>query len=330
MIAHPLVTLLGFGTAALLAAASSVAAQSPFHGNRPSFKEGTHAFRRILYDCEFQPLADLNQLKDPAQTLVVILGDPSPLTYLETHQGNVKNYWENGGALLFATDKQTGPVLNQNFGVTVTGKKLFLSQTENAFQKLPHCPFIEAVPGKEPALFAPVALPGSKPMPAVAANLPSYLELNKFVSPPQGLEDLAVLPWGCTSEEKIPLLPNPLFALGGELGRGRVLIMADHSIFINDMLLRPDNGNLAFALRCVQWLRDGPQGRRKQILFYEEGNLRTDLERVVVTFRWRQGKFLERADPRSQYSPGPMGSDTPGSVSPQGRWLRTIPGSAAG
>jgi len=64
------------------------------------------------------------------------------------------------------------------------------------------------------------------------------------------------------------------FAAGGELDKGRVLVLADHSIFINGMMLQSDNDNFDFAVRCVNWLTDG--GKRSRVLFIDEGEIVTD------------------------------------------------------
>jgi hypothetical protein len=73
-----------------------------------------------------------------------------------------------------------------------------------------------------------------------------------------------------------PFDSGPLFAVGGALGPGRILVLADHSLFINQMTLPSDTGNLEFAYNCLEWLREG--GRRHQVLFVEEGVVRTDLK----------------------------------------------------
>jgi hypothetical protein len=55
---------------------------------------------------------------------------------------------------------------------------------------------------------------------------------------------------------------------------GRVMVLADHSVFINDML-RGDNQNAIFAYNCFDWLTES--GKRKKVLFVEEGD-------VITTF----------------------------------------------
>jgi hypothetical protein len=74
-----------------------------------------------------------------------------------------------------------------------------------------------------------------------------------------------------------PAEHGPLFAVGGDVGEGRVLVLADHSIFINQMMVPADNNNLEFSDRALRWLQ-GDRPRRSRVLFVEEGEIRTDLE----------------------------------------------------
>ena len=91
---------------------------------------------------------------------------------------------------------------------------------------------------------------------------------------------------------------RPLFAVGGTVGKGRVLVLADHSIFINRMILPRDTGNLEFAANCLHWLRGDAStpdemlhaviprrggltppslnGQRDKVLFWEDGSVHAD------------------------------------------------------
>src|SRR5262249_21902396 len=55
-----------------------------------------------------------------------------------------------------------------------------------------------------------------------------------------------------------------------------ILILADHSVFINDMLLQDDNNNFDFTKQTIAWLRGGPQNPRKRILYCQDGQIVTD------------------------------------------------------
>jgi hypothetical protein len=61
---------------------------------------------------------------------------------------------------------------------------------------------------------------------------------------------------------------------------GRLLLLADHSIFINEMMLPTDNGNVEFTDNCMTWLSDG--GTRKKVLFVEEGTINATFDVPVV------------------------------------------------
>ena len=142
----------------------------------------------------------------------------------------------------------------------VHGERFVQRQFERfAYRGLDYCPYVQPALGAEPALFGGAGLiPGANLM--VATNLPSYLRQTQDGLPP-GIEVLARLPPGCGPEadrnlaDKLwGLLPRT-FAVGGDVGRGRVLVLADHSIFINEMLLPPDNDNFEFTDNCLEWLR---------------------------------------------------------------------------
>jgi hypothetical protein len=51
-------------------------------------------------------------------------------------------------------------------------------------------------------------------------------------------------------------------------------VLADHSLFINDMMLQDDNGNIDFTYNCLDWLTGGAEPRDR-VLFVEEGDVQT-------------------------------------------------------
>src|SRR5262249_243692 len=65
----------------------------------------------------------------------------------------------------------------------------------------------------------------------------------------------------------------PLFGVGGKIpgGEGRVLVLADHSLFINEMMFPEDNGNVEFTSNCLEYLRGDPTDPRFRVLFIEDG-----------------------------------------------------------
>ena len=245
---------------------------------RPRFGEGTHAFRRILFDRNFRPVADLAGDFDARRALIVVLGDTQPLEMLDpafARKGGLRGFVELGGALLVATDRPSAFPLQQRFGVAVPGDIVRPARTQGAFfRDLPDCPFIVPWPKAEPALFQPNPLTPRGAKPLVASNLPGQLVRTR--TPGEPLPALAVLP-GPRPVPGRPVPEGPLLAVGGQLGAGRVLILADHSVFINDMMLQHDNGNIDFAYRCAEWLR-GNDEPRDRCLYYEDGTVRPDFD----------------------------------------------------
>jgi len=53
---------------------------------------------------------------------------------------------------------------------------------------------------------------------------------------------------------------------------GKALVIAGHGLFTNGMLLQPDNDNFEFAVSCLRWLGDGPDGKRRHVLFVVDGD----------------------------------------------------------
>jgi hypothetical protein len=268
-------------TAWLLAAPAATALGPEPRAEERPFGEDTHALRRILFLHNMAPLAGPNDVRDAGRTVIIVLGETAPLEQLEKRFGRgwLRKFVADGGALMVATDRASSPALANNFGVGVAGGELLrLSEVgPAAYQGVAACPFLRGLPGARPALFQPPTLPRGETA-AVAANLPSQLEFTSRKLPGE-VDVLASLPRGCTDGTTRYGLFTPPFAVGGELGRGKLLILADHSVFINDMMVQPDNGNLAFGFRCADWLREGNDDRRRdRVLFYDEGAARTDLD----------------------------------------------------
>jgi hypothetical protein len=73
------------------------------------------------------------------------------------------------------------------------------------------------------------------------------------------------------------LAPGDGFARGGVHGGGKLLFLADHSIFINALMVPTDNGNFDFAYNALDWLTTNAYGKRTRdrCLFIEEGKVTT-------------------------------------------------------
>jgi hypothetical protein len=288
-------------SAAVLALAPPAPAQRASGPPGVPFAYRADAFRRLLYDLELKPLWNFSQLRqDPGDCLLVVLGETNGLNPANLPDG-LRDFAEQGGAVLVATDRgpdeQAASFLLALTGVTVSG--IHLEGPSNAPELLyrgkSFCPILLPRLGGTPDLFRGFPRGGKAGMLSVATNTPSSLASPRL---PDQLPGLAWLPDGSAREGTPPQnrrrgdvwgplevvwkhaggLPpgkGPLFAVGGSVGDGRVLLLADHSVFINQMMIPPDNDNLEFASNCLQWLRDGTR-HRTRALFIEEGFIHTD------------------------------------------------------
>ncbi|MFL5244997.1 MAG: hypothetical protein ACJ8FY_23080 [Gemmataceae bacterium] len=252
----------------------------------PDYLQGTESFRYLFKKNGFAALHELNELQDPKGKVLVVLGDLSPLDRIP---GGLARFVSRGGAVLAATDQPTlEGALRKQFGIIVTGE---MGRTEPsrqvAYRGIPECPIAMAYDNVDTTLFKelPSGQSGGRRQ-GLATNLPSRL---LYVSPAWqkrvqgffGLEDLAFVTDDChfkaSGEGAFTYRPSEvggLLAVGGPYGKGKILILADHSIFINNMMQLDDDSNMEFALRCVNWLQ-GDQAERSELLFMENGQAKS-------------------------------------------------------
>lgn len=299
---------------------------SPCFAQRPPredipYERRTDAFRRLLFICHFQPLSSFPELTEhPSESLFIMLGEPGCLSRPYFREG-LGSFVSEGGAVLIATDKRTvneaGECLSELAGVTVAGETLVVRPDqigpEVVYSNSEYCPFVQPVENSnilgaavallrmgesKPDLFRRSPNPDQQRL-QVATNAPSYLRISPS-GLTSGIQQLARLPSTCQIET-LPTFPTkldedalvdakgPLFAVGGTVGKGRVLVLADHSIFINRMILPHDNGNMEFAANCLHWLSGGRDlnspnvlrllaGQRNKVLFWDDGVIRTNFE----------------------------------------------------
>jgi hypothetical protein len=250
--------------------------------------EGTEGFRALLASRKLQPLDNPDKLTvDPAHTLLVCFrgADHRIRSYPDQVAGlnfNVKTeFVDRGGALFFASDQSMKSSWNRSFGFQIHGGLLvgIKSDLGSCYRSEPEYPFVKQITGRLPNLFKPrdQSTPDSEPLTKVATNRPSYLLRS------DELESLAV--YAAICQEIAPQAPSEPFGARFSAvfaqaqrydGGGRILVLADHSVFINSMLLplRFPNDNLAFATNCLDWLLLGPDtGTRQYVMFMEDGRI---------------------------------------------------------
>ncbi|MCS6849679.1 MAG: hypothetical protein NZ700_00750 [Gemmataceae bacterium] len=248
-------------TALLLTLGSPVAAAAA--ASHAPFGHGTHAFRKLLNDLHLAALTEADALAaDPAATVLIVLGMVDVLDRLPL---KLDQFLEKGGAVLVASDRDWPPswTLPNVLGLVLDSR--FVESSRN-YRNLPACPLVRDIPGSQPPLFNKLVL---------ATNRPSFLQplpKNRLAALARFARGSMVVPRiSSPTDLPTPLPGGAVFAVGGEWGSGRILVLADHSIFINDMMLAFDNDNFEFAYQCVGWLSAG--GRRTRVLFYEEGQI---------------------------------------------------------
>ena len=269
--------LLSAGLLLLIAASPALAQpKQPF----AAFLEGTEVFRRILFERNFTALHSFDDLaKDPEQTILIVFGDARRIVEVP---GELNRFVKRGGALFLATDRRlpraAEDALIDTAGVRIAGQSVICKNKQSCYRDLEVCPFLKPIEGADPNLFRNL-VEGDSSLSRVASNAPSFLEPDDDNSGVPFLSQLAFLPEDSALESKARLLNStPLFAVGGDRGRGRVLVLADHSIFINEMMLPEDNGNVEFTYNCLEWLRGDPVPGRNQVLFVEDGIINSHFE----------------------------------------------------
>jgi hypothetical protein len=220
---------------------------------------GTHLFRNVLNDLKQKPVSDRQELlNDPANSVLIVLGQTDFLNDFD-----LVGYLKAGGSALIATDREARPRCLTELGIRVVGRLVQVEEGSPAsYKNATDCIFVQATDRKHP-LFQ--GLRGKNAdLTGLATNRPGYLLRLKPTLPV-----LAVFPEGCRPENvTFPPGERFVFAAGGQVGNGRLLLLSDHSVFINAMLWQGDNKNLDFAYNCVEWLTED---KEKKVLFYEEG-----------------------------------------------------------
>ncbi len=277
------------------------------------FGEDTHVFRRLLFDLKHKPVARGELLPglnppvipdnppDPKTVIVVVLGDPARVGGLPG--GGVKGFLEKGGAVLLASDKPLPPTvnadLNQLVGCTVNGQHFIYrgdNEADNCYHGENFCPFL--VPSAGGHAFFRNPKDFDKPTLRVATNVPSVLSAGQGEPrPPAGAEEIAQLK-NLRSELAAGLQPPPshsfMFARKTDNG-GRLLVLADHSIFINYMMMPEDNGNVEFTANCLEWLNAG-SATPKRVLFLDDGHVNDKFEVPITEVTPPQlGDAIEKA-----------------------------------
>jgi len=247
--------------AGLLLGGAAPAQERPAEKRPANFGQGSHALRAILKQkFKLEPV-DFGAFpwrrdNEPETLLIVVLGRTEFLDRLGAPA--LLNFVQRGGALLVASDLRSGLALERALGVQITGDFLVAPEdSPAAWRGLSECPLL----GKETNWRHPIF----RNVRTIATNRPSHLAGRRK----RLLPTLASFPADVRWEGGLNVRSGEWeFAAGAPVDQGKALVLADHSVFINDMLLQADNDNFFFACNVVAWLTDN--GQRKHVLFIED------------------------------------------------------------
>jgi hypothetical protein len=268
---------LTFILAALALCCAGAPAQDDKEARRKKVAEGTHIFRRMLFDKGFAspPLQNYDQLMTaPKRSLLVVLGD---LENLNFEGGGLRQFLEQGGAALIASDRpvrsrESRAALIEATGVSIDDCTVTVPKdSDQAYNGLWYCPILVVPDGAGPKLVED----GHR----VAANVASRLSDRRG-----GFTPVLVFPSQSVIETRggVQRAGGELFGISRQYeGGGRALVFADHSLFINEMLKGPTPegppppNNFEFTYQVINWLKE--EGRDR-VLFVEDGTPQTKLD----------------------------------------------------
>ncbi len=211
---------------------------------------GFNILQLLLEEKGLRSGTDFNNAVDqPEESVIVLLGE---LDWLDNQDWNrLYRFVQGGGALLVATDRAiavSGMFRIQSGPIEVAGRY--------AYQGFSDCPVIERG----------------------ISNTPLTRDVDQIIGNRSGWISAT---WSSLGRSRpVATLPsfrkgNRRFLRGGfiqyletsDFDPGRLLVAADHSIFVNGMLWHGSNAML--AINTVDWLTDGPN--RQRLYFNVDG-----------------------------------------------------------
>jgi hypothetical protein len=239
-------------------------------------------FRAVLHQLGARPVTQFEELEnDPKSKLLIVLGSTEELESAMPGD-RLRQFLAAGGSVMIATDRATSDHLFRQVGAQIGGQLVTGYPSESYRGMLTECPIVRRFRPPGPAgreIRHPIfdALP---PNAQVATNRPSVIGKMNGLTPVATIRS----PGGGftftigTFEAKFP---NE-FLVGAcrqTALSSRLLVLADHSIFI-DMMMQPDNHNLEFTFGVARWLMD--DSKRTDVLLMENGKIHDSFD-VTLT-----------------------------------------------
>jgi hypothetical protein len=239
--------------------------------------DGPDFFCHILFSKGMKPVTAMEDaLLDPESTLLILWGDILRDMKSVEHEAE---YRKAGGNLLIASDYRFQFF---DLGVAVSGIPVNMP-VDRCFGKHPQCPWLEygdpaTEEGKATREHPLFHLLQNR----IATNRPSTLT----VAEDSKLKMMLGFPPRKFIKQFAPPGPRSYVAVSPKDSppRGRALVIAGHGMFTNGMILQPETDNFAFAINLVEWLREGPNGRKRtRAMFAVDGQIISDFNRLL---RW--------------------------------------------
>lgn len=238
--------------------------------------EGVEAFAHILHTHDLKPLGGLDLFANtPARETVAVIFGPLKTLHDLPAGFDWDTYLAAGGALLLASDYDDGGSLAR-WGLRLPNwevKQRMANSYQGAYSD---CPLLTSE-------YLSIAHPVFRSAKSgIATNrprllLPQECDLHRLANFPGDWKKAkdADECWIANRPTKGPLPENAGYIFGsrGEAQPGgRMLVVAGQGMFMNGMMIQPDNDNFLVAWNAVRWLADGPKGPRRYAMFPNEGS----------------------------------------------------------
>lgn len=185
----------------------------------------------------------------PARWVVIALRDSQTL---RTVIPDPKSFIAAGGSLLLADDRDLDYLVST--GIGIRSGPVEVPSGPDAYQEVVTCPIVRKL-GENSPLFGGVA--------EIVFNHAGYLTGESATSNARA--------WFPDSAKVGDLVIGDAPAVAAlEIGDGRLVVFADHSVFTNEMIEEGDN--LRVALNSVHWLLGGRSRESVRVLFLEDGS----------------------------------------------------------
>jgi len=235
---------------------------------------GTQVFRRhVLHDLfKLTPVTTIKELEEkPRSSLLVVFGETESLKEVGITPPWLDRFRAKGGTVLFASDRPDGGLL-RSWGLEVT-RAMVHQNARVAYLNQEGCPWIKEYADPRHPLFQGLSR-------GLATNQPTYFDFNRQKA---DVSVLATFPASCWiifgNHPRVVQGDTWPYIVGSDRGaqaQDRMVVIAGHGLFMNGMMAQRDNDNLAFACNCIRWLTEG--GKRKHVLFLEEGTVQSTLD----------------------------------------------------